>query len=65
MRYELTNASPEPVVVKLLQTGLWGDARITAQSQPSARNSADAAEWSVAVPANGQTQVTASFETQY
>jgi len=65
MRYELTNASPTPVIVTLLQTGLWGDARIVAQSQPSLRRSADVAEWAVSVPANGQSQVTASFETQY
>ena len=65
MRYEFTNASPAPVIVTLLQTGLWGDARIVAQSQPSLPRSADVAEWAVSVPANGQSQVTASFETQY
>jgi hypothetical protein len=65
MRYELTNASPQPVVVALLQTGLWGDARIVSQSERSVRRNADAAEWSVSVPANGRAQVTASFETQY
>ena len=65
MRYELTNALPRPVVVKLRQEGLWGDASIKAESQKSARLSAEAAEWAVTVPANGKASLTASFETRY
>ena len=65
MRYELSNARPLPVIVKLLQEGLWGDARITAESRKSTRRSADAAEWTVSVPANGKATVTASFDTRY
>jgi hypothetical protein len=65
MHYELTNALPRPVTVKLLQEGLWGDSRITAESQKSTRRSADTAEWSVTVPANGKASLTASFETRY
>jgi hypothetical protein len=65
MRYDLTNARPLPVTVKLLQEGLWGDARITAESQKSTRRSAEAAEWTVSVPANGKATVTASFDTRY
>jgi hypothetical protein len=65
MRYTLTNALPKPVTVVLLQAGLWGDARIVTESQKSARRSADVAEWSVDVPANGSAEVTASFETRY
>jgi len=65
MRYELSNALPRPVTVKLLQDGLWGDSRITAESQKSTRRSADTAEWSVTVPANGKASVTASFDTRY
>jgi hypothetical protein len=65
MRYELTNALPQPVTVKLLQEGLWGDSRITAESQKSKRRSADTAEWAVAVPANGKASLTATFETRY
>jgi hypothetical protein len=65
MRYELTNAAPSPVVVKLRQEGLWGDSSVKAESQKSTRRSADAAEWSVTVPANGKTTVTATFETRY
>jgi hypothetical protein len=65
MRYELTNALPTPVSVRLLQEGLWGDARITAESQKSTRRSADTAEWSVSVPANGKASLTATFDTRY
>jgi hypothetical protein len=65
MRYELSNAMPRPVTVKLLQDGLWGDSRITAESQKSTRRSADTAEWSVTVPANGKASLTASFDTRY
>jgi hypothetical protein len=65
MRYELTNALPRPVTVKLRQEGLWGDARINAESQKSTRLNADAAEWAISVPANGKATVTATFETRY
>ena len=65
MRYELSNALPRPVTVKLLQEGLWGDSRITVESQKSTRRSAETAEWAVTVPANGKTSLTATFETRY
>jgi hypothetical protein len=65
MRYELTNALPRPVVVSVLQGGLWGDSRISAESQKSLRRSADTAEWPVAVPANGKSVLTASFVTRF
>jgi hypothetical protein len=65
MRYELSNALPRPVTVKLLQEGLWGDSRITAESQKSTRRSAETAEWAVTVPANGKASLTATFDTRY
>jgi hypothetical protein len=65
MRYELTNALPRAVTVKLRQDGLWGDSKIKAESQKSTRINADAAEWAVNVPANGKTSVSATFETRY
>jgi hypothetical protein len=65
MSYELTNARTQPVLVKLFQDGLYGDVRITAESQKSVRLSADQAEWDVTVPANGKTTLTASFDTRY
>jgi hypothetical protein len=65
MRYELSNALPQPVTVTLLQDGLWGDTRIKTESAPSTRRSADVAEWNITVPANGKTEVTASFDTRF
>src|SRR6266481_1822131 len=65
MRYELSNALPRPVTVKLLQEGLWGDSRITAESQKSTRRSAETAEWAVTVPANAKASLTATFDTRY
>jgi hypothetical protein len=65
MRYELTNALPRAVVVKLIQDGLWGDSSIKTESQKSTRRSAESAEWAVTVPAHGKTTLTASFETKY
>ena len=65
MRYTLTNAGPAPVTVDLLQSGLWGDTRIVEESQPSQRRSADDALWRVAIPANGEAIVTATFDSRY
>jgi hypothetical protein len=65
MRYELSNALPRAVTVHLLQEGLWGDARIVAESQRSTRRSAEVAEWAVTLPANGNADLTASFDTRY
>ena len=65
MRYTLTNAGPKPITVDLIQSGLWGDTRITDQSAKSERLSADEARWRVPVPANGEATVTATFDSRY
>ncbi len=65
MRYTLSNARPAPVTVDLAQAGLWGDVRIDAQSIVGDRVSADRIEWKVPVPANGTTELTATFDTRY
>ncbi len=65
MRYSLTNALPKPVTVSLLQDGLWGDSTITAESQKSKRRSADVAEWTVQIPANGKAELTATITTRF
>lgn len=65
MRYTLTNAGPAPVTIHLIQSGLWGDTRIANESQRSERRSADEAVWRVTVPANGETVVTATFDTRF
>ena len=65
MRYSLTNATAKPVTVALFQDGLFGDTRILSETQPSRRMGADEAEWDVVVPANGQTDLTATFDTRF
>jgi hypothetical protein len=65
MRYTLTNALPRPVTVAVLQDGLWGDTTISAESQKSTRPSADVAEWMVTLPANGKSELTATFTTRF
>ena len=65
MRYEFTNARSEAVTVDMGQSGLWGDVRITEQSQEGNRISADRVEWSVVVPANGKATLTATFDSRY
>lgn len=65
MRYELSNARGEAIMVDLGQSGLWGDVRITEQSLEGKRVSADRVEWSVPVPANGKAIVTATFDSRY
>lgn len=68
MRYRVTNARDAAVTVELAQAGLdswWKDTRIESESQTSDRTDADQALWKVAVPANGETSVTAVFVTRY
>jgi hypothetical protein len=65
MRYEISNALPRPVTVVVLQDGLWGDSRISAESLKSTRRSADTAEWAVLAPENGSAVLTASFDTRF
>jgi hypothetical protein len=68
MRYKLTNARPQQVTVELAQAGLdwtWAQTRVLDESQKSQRAGADEVVWQVAVPGNGETTVTATFETRY
>lgn len=68
MRYRLTNARGAPVTVDLVQSGLdnyWQDSRVETESLKSERTSADAVQWKVTVPANGEAVVTATFITRY
>ena len=61
----VTKERPRSVTVDLIQSGLWGDTRIVAESQKSSRRSADEALWRVSVPANGEAAVTATFDTRF
>jgi hypothetical protein len=65
MRYEITNARNNAITVDLGQNGLWGDVRITEQTQEGKRISADRVEWNVPVPANGKALLTATFDSRY
>ncbi len=65
MRYTLTNALPKSVTVRVVQSGLWGDARIVNESQKGERPDAGTAQWLVTVPANGKTELTAGIDTRY
>ncbi|RYY24250.1 MAG: DUF4139 domain-containing protein [Sphingomonadales bacterium] len=65
MRYDFTNARPEPVTIDLAQSGLWGDVQLIEQSIEGTRVSADRMEWKVPVPANGKASVSVVFDTRY
>ena len=65
MRYTLTNALPKPVVVRVLQGGLWGDVKVLDASIAATRPDADTAAWEVPVPANGKVDLTASFDSRW
>jgi hypothetical protein len=65
MQYQLSNALPREVTVKVLQDGLWADSRINRESQKSTRLNANLAMWEVKVPANGKATLSATFETRY
>ncbi len=65
MRYVVSNASPRPVTVDLVQSGLSWDTRVSQESLRSEKLSADEVRWRVPVPANGEAIVTATFDTRY
>ncbi len=62
MRYVFRNARPEPVTVTLRQEELWRFNRVTVESIKGRRVDADSFAWDVTVPANGETELTASIE---
>ena len=68
MAYTLTNARPAPVTVDLVQAGLdgyWHDTRAVSETVPGTQRSLDERLYHVTVPANGETVVTAAFDTRY
>jgi len=69
MVYTLTNARDTPVTVDLVQAGLnqgyWPDARAVSETIPGQQISVEDRRYSVTVPANGKTELTAVFETRY
>ena len=68
MRYEMTNARPQPVTVEVVQAGLdnyWHDTRVSSESVKGEQRSADERVWKVPVPANGSATLTAVVDTRY
>jgi len=68
MSYLITNARSQPITLDLVQRGLdwyWSETRILSESQKSERLDSDGTRWRVTVPANGETTITATFETRY
>ncbi len=68
MTYLVSNAKAAPVTVELVQSGLdwyWSDTKVISESLKSKRLDSNGVRWDVAVPANGETTVTAVFETRY
>ena len=62
--YTVRNARAEPVEVEIRQDGLWRETRVTAESLPSKRIDYNTLSWTVRVPANGETVLTATVETR-
>ena len=69
MVYTLTNARDTPVTVDLVQAGLnqgyWSDTRAVSETIPGRQVSVEDRRYSVTVPANGKTELTAVFETRH
>lgn len=70
MRYIVTNASPAPVTVDVIQAGLgqwwwWRDLRVTDESIKGVQDSVDERRWEVPVPAEGKVELTATFLTPW
>jgi hypothetical protein len=69
MQYTLTNARPAPVTVDLVQAGLdqgsWHDTRAHKETVAGIQRSLDERLYRITVPANGETVVTASFDTRW
>jgi hypothetical protein len=68
MRYTVTNARSVPVTVQLSQGGLDNgdhDTRIVSESLPSERRSSDSVLWRVEVPANSETVLNVTFQTDH
>lgn len=63
MEYTLRNARPQPVTVEVRQRGLGRDTEVADQSIEGQMRDARTLTWSVPVPANGETKLTATVTT--
>jgi hypothetical protein len=60
MSYLVRNARPEPVSIEIRQGGMWRDGKVLEESLPSRRQDAYNLLWTVNVPANGESTLTAT-----
>lgn len=65
MSYRLTNARAVPVRVEVVQAGLGGDTRVSAESVAGSQRNADERVWTVTIPAQGEVVLTAQIDTRY
>jgi hypothetical protein len=65
MSYSFKNARSKPVTVAFRQNGLWRNNEVEKESIPSKRIDAQTVEWSVPVPAHGETVLTYTLESGY
>jgi len=70
MRYRFTNARDVPVTVELVQSGLdrgwWShDFRVVSEGIKGEQVNLDKRKWAVPVPANGEYEMTVTYETRY
>jgi hypothetical protein len=63
MSYLLRNALDKPVDVDITQAGLWRDGDVEDESIKSKRIDATTLGWTVPVPANGETTLTATIDS--
>jgi hypothetical protein len=63
MEYLIRNARKEAATVEIRQSGLWRDGKVLNESIKSTRVDAYTLQWSVPVPANGETKLTFGVET--
>lgn len=65
MSYSFKNARSKPATVEFRQNGLWGNGEVDKESIPSKRIDAQTVEWSVPVPAHGETVLTYTLDSGY
>lgn len=63
MEYVIRNAKDEDVTIELRQAGLWRNGKVLNESAKSRRIDATTLEWTIPVPANGESKLTFSVET--
>lgn len=63
MEYAVRNAKSEEVTVELRQQGLWREGKVLNESAKSRRVDANTLEWTIVVPANGESKLAFTVET--